>query len=108
MKLHSITTINVKRVSTLMGVLLVTSLNTACVSLAPEVFLVDRHTVMESEASGDWPELERVFLEDTPDKGPIALASDPESNRRRQAAFRVLNGEFPSDPALADAEPTAQ
>ncbi len=69
-------------------------LNAACVSVTPEVYLVDRHTVMETEAAGEWPALEQRFIEAGQHPGPIPLAQDPAENSRRERAFRVLNGEF--------------
>ena len=65
-----------------------------CVSL-PDVYLIDRQTVMEAEASGEWPQLEARFREAAPRKGPTPLTKEP-SSKRRERAFRVLNGEFPA------------
>ncbi|MGD8592964.1 MAG: hypothetical protein PVF82_09040 [Gammaproteobacteria bacterium] len=65
----------------------------ACVNL-PDVYLIDRHTVMEEEASGEWPELESRFRQQAVKSGPTNLAKEP-MERRRERAFRVLNGEFP-------------
>jgi hypothetical protein len=65
----------------------------ACVNL-PDVYLIDRHTVMEQEASGEWPELESRFRQQAVKSGPTNLAKEP-TERRRERAFRVLNGEFP-------------
>ena len=65
----------------------------ACVNL-PDVYLIDRHTVMEEEASGEWPELESRFRQQAVKSGPTNLAEEP-LERRRERAFRVLNGEFP-------------
>lgn len=65
---------------------------TACVNI-PDVYLIDRHTVMEVEASGEWPELDKQFSSQALKKGPTSLASDP-SSQRRDKAFRILNGEF--------------
>lgn len=65
----------------------------ACVSL-PDVYLVDRHTVMETEASGEWPQLEKRFKKQSLSKGPVNLVKEP-SERRRDKAFKLLNGEFP-------------
>jgi len=65
-----------------------------CVSL-PDVYLIDRQTVMEAEASGEWPKLEQRFRQAAPRKGPTPLAKEP-SSKRRERAFRVLNGEFPA------------
>lgn len=72
----------------------------ACVNL-PDVYLIDRHTVMESEASGEWPQLEDQFRKQALSKGPTNLAKDP-SERRRDRAFRILNGEFPVQSANSD------
>jgi len=72
----------------------------ACVTL-PDVYLVDRHTVMESEASGEWPELEQRFKKQSLSKGPVNLAKEP-SERRRDRAFNMLNGEFPIADASQD------
>jgi len=69
------------------------SLLSACVSI-PDVYLVDRHTVMESEASGEWPELEQRFKKQSISKGPVNLKKEP-NKRRRDTAFNMLNGEFP-------------
>jgi hypothetical protein len=65
----------------------------ACVNL-PDVYLIDRHTVMEEEASGEWPELEARFREQAVKNGPTNLAKES-MEQRRERAFRVLNGEFP-------------
>ena len=75
----------------------------ACVTL-PDVYLIDRHTVMETEASGEWPELEARFREQVPAKGPANLEQEP-SDERRERAFRMLNGEFPSQSANTQVSP---
>lgn len=63
---------------------------TGCI---PDVYLVDRHTVMEMEASGSWPELDKVFYEDVQTAGPVPFINDPESKRKKRVK-NVLNGEF--------------
>jgi len=65
----------------------------SCISL-PDIYLVDRHTVMEVEASGEWPELEQRFLSNSVNKGPVNLAKEP-NEKRQDKAFNMLNGEFP-------------
>ena len=75
-----------------MILLFLSSITVGCVSL-PDVYLIDRHTVMEEEASGQWPVLEQRIVEQGLNKGPTAfpeLKDDP----RKQRAFQVLNGEF--------------
>ncbi|MFA9460918.1 hypothetical protein [Thiohalorhabdus methylotrophus] len=65
-----------------------------CVNLAPEVHIADRHTVLEQDASGSWPELEKRFDERVLRMGPVPLAEDPLHGSRRERAFSVLNGAF--------------
>jgi hypothetical protein len=74
----------------------------ACVKI-PDVYLIDRHTVMESEASGEWPKLEQRFRQQGVSDGPVDLAKDP-SGRRRERAFRILNGEFPMQSASKETQ----
>ena len=69
----------------------------ACISL-PDIYLIDRPTVMEAEASGEWPQLERRFRQQVPSMGPTNLAKEP-SQKRREHAFQLLNGEFPAIPS---------
>lgn len=45
-------------------------------SCVPDVYLIDRQTVFESEASGQWPELDKVFYRDSSAKGPLEVGSD--------------------------------
>ena len=64
-----------------------------CVSL-PNVYLVDRHTIMESEASGEWPEMERRFIDASLSAGPVALEKD--SSEKETRAHILLNAELAS------------
>jgi hypothetical protein len=73
---------------------LMTGAVSACVNL-PDVYVIDHHTAMESEASGEWPQLEQRLREQAVSKGPVNLPKDP-FERRRERAFNVLNGEFPA------------
>ena len=82
--------------------LLATVILPGCVSL-PDVYLIDRQTVMEAEASGEWPQLEARFRKQVPLKGATDLAKEP-SQKRRDRAFRVLNGEFPAAAATRKKE----
>ncbi len=86
-----------KKTSILLGILGLTG----CVSV-PDIYVIDRHTVMEAEASGEWPELEKRLLQDSIAKGPTNLPVEPFEDRKKKA-FKVLNDEMPT--RLAD-EPT--
>lgn len=63
-------------------------------SLVPDVYLVDRHTIMEADAAGEWPELEQR-LREPPQAGPQPFAGVDE-NLDQADGFRILNGEFTS------------
>ncbi len=72
-------------------------------SLVPDVYLVDRHTIMEADAAGEWPELDQRLRQDI-DQGPQAFAGVDEK-LDEQAAFRVLNDEYATpDQAAAEAD----
>lgn len=60
---------------------------------APTVYVIDRHTVLEEEASGDWPELESYFLKRDLKPGPTFLEKT-RSDRKRERIWHVLNGEL--------------
>lgn len=66
-----------------------------CVSL-PDVYLIDRHTVMEAEASGEWPQLDQRFRQEAIKPGPTNLEKEG-SNQRKDRVYQVLNGEFTTD-----------
>lgn len=71
---------------------LITTLSVGCISVkAPP--LIDRHTVMESEAAGEWPELEKRFQDKALSEGPTAFPKEPQS-KRKQRVYRVLNGDL--------------
>jgi len=61
--------------------------------LVPDVYLVDRHTLMEADAAGEWPELENRLMETA-----IKNASEPyagiDEQLDNQAGFRALNAEY--------------
>ncbi len=73
-----------------------------CVSIAPEIRIADRHTVMEEDASGEWPRLEQRFGAEAVRMGPVPLAEDPLGGDRAERPFRVLNGAFVSSPEEAE------
>ena len=83
----------------LSAALLALTLLPGCVNLAPQLTIADRHTVLEEDASGDWPELEQRLNQPLMGMGPVPLAADPEASRRRERAFNVLNGAFLNPPS---------
>jgi hypothetical protein len=63
-------------------------------SCSPKVYLVDRQTVLEEEAAGEWPEFERALLDRSVSEGPVEFpkASTAASGRRARL-YNLLNGE---------------
>lgn len=62
-------------------------------SVVPDVYLVDRHTVMEADAAGEWPQLEQGLRQQL-HLGPLPYAGMDE-NLDQQPGFQVLNAEYP-------------
>ncbi len=63
------------------SLLLLALLSTACV---PDVYLIDRQTVLELEASGDWQELDAAFHKQQLSAGPLPLESTSDRVEQRQ------------------------
>lgn len=61
--------------------------------LVPDVYLVDRHTLMEADAAGEWPELENRLREQAIKTGSEPYAGIDEQ-LDEQAGFRALNAEY--------------
>ncbi len=53
----------------------------ACV---PDIYLIDRQTVLELEASGQWPELDQKYKDAALKPGPSALEKTRDSVESRQ------------------------
>jgi len=68
-------------------------------SMVPDVYLVDRHTVMEADAAGDWPQLEERLRADL-NKGPQPFTGLDE-RLEQEAAFQLLDDDY----ASADEQP---
>ncbi len=71
--------------------------------LVPDVYLVDRHTLMEADAAGEWPELEARLRTQAIQEGSEPYAGISEQ-LDEQTGFRVLNAEY----ALPDANQQSQ
>ena len=75
--------------------LLLASLATAC---APKIYVVDRQTVLEEEAAGEWPQFEKDLVRKSKAQGPTPFTKTP-MNASRSRLYNVLNGEVTSQPA---------
>lgn len=60
---------------------------------APQIYVVDRHTVLEEEAAGEWPDFERNALERSTQSGPIPFRKTPAGPKKKRL-YNTLNGEM--------------
>lgn len=67
-------------------------------NLVPDVYLVDRHTLMEADAAGEWPELDARLHQQAIKEGSEPYAGINEQ-LDEQTGFQALNAEY----ALPDA-----
>ena len=67
-------------------------ISTGCITVKAPT-LIDRSTVMESEAAGDWPSFEKEFLDKGPHSGPIPFPKEASSKRKRRI-YSILNGDL--------------
>lgn len=65
----------------------------ACI---PDVYLIDRQTVLEQQASGDWLELDKVFYESSLKKGPVNLRDSTKSVEDR-AIYQLTHSDKVDD-----------
>jgi hypothetical protein len=64
-------------------------------SCAPKVYIIDRQTVLQEQAAGEWPKFEKTLLPKVKHKKPINFSKSSESeNKKDQRLYRVLNGEM--------------
>ena len=61
----------------------------SCISL-PDVYVVDQATVLQEEAGGHWPDMEKAFRKSSIKKTPTAFREDVDKNKR--TVYKVLNG----------------
>lgn len=89
--------------SRILAVALVAGFALAAAACAPRVYLVDRQTVLEIEAAGDWPELDRRFHAASRHAGPVTLETTADRNENRQL-YRMTHSDAPEGNPLADGD----
>jgi hypothetical protein len=62
---------------------------TAC---NPELYLIDRQTILELEASGDWPELDQKFKQEALRTGAVPLETTDDKAESRKV-FSMTHGD---------------
>ena len=89
-----------KNISGTQNSLLIASilLQTSC---SPSLYLIDRQTVLELEASGDWKELDESFQKQETAAGPIPVEKTREKIERRQV-FNMTHADSNSEKSGTD------
>jgi hypothetical protein len=62
-------------------------------SCAPKVYIVDRQTILEEDAAGEWPQFEKELLKKATSARPVPFSQVP-LNSNRARLYNVLNGEL--------------
>ena len=60
---------------------------------SPTIYVVDRHTVLEDEAAGEWPDFEKQMKTGSTQPLPVPF-SKTAVNARRKRLYNVLDGEL--------------
>lgn len=69
------------------------SLNLLLGACSPKVYVIDRQTVLEEEAAGEWPEFEKSLLEQAADYQPTPFPKTAISQGRNRL-YNVINGQL--------------
>ncbi len=72
----------------------------ALASCAPNIYVQDRHTILEDEAAGEWPDFEKDLVTKSKESGPTAFQKLP-ANEKKKRLYNVLNGELVSEAETA-------
>lgn len=64
-------------------------------SCSLKVYVPDRHTIMEDESAGEWPDFEREIINHSKEQGPTSFRKT-EINSAKQRLYHILNGELAS------------
>jgi hypothetical protein len=64
----------------------------AFAACSPKVYIIDRQTVLEEEAAGEWPDFETQSLQHSEASTPAPLAKTPVTESKERL-YRVLNGD---------------
>lgn len=59
---------------------------------SPKVYVIDRQTVLEEEAAGEWPDFESQTMKHSETATPVPLAKTPVTESKKRL-YRVLNGD---------------
>ena len=61
----------------------------------PKIYVVDRQTVLEDEAAGEWPEFEKELISKSAMRSPTPF-SKTKTTTHKANLYNILNGEMVS------------
>ncbi len=62
---------------------------------APKVYIIDRQTVLQEQAAGDWPDFEESLLQSLKKKNPVPLPQTSTNDfEKNQPLYKTLNSEM--------------
>jgi len=65
------------------------------VGCAPKVYVIDRQTVLQEQAAGEWPDFEESLTVNLKKKNPVMLPkSSTNETEKNQKLYKVLNAEM--------------
>ena len=65
----------------------------AATGCAPTIHVVDRHTILEDEAAGEWPDFDKQLESASTEPLPVPFPKTA-VNAKRKRLYNVLDGEF--------------
>jgi len=64
-------------------------------SCTPKVYIIDRQTVLQEQAAGEWPDFEESLTQNLKKKNPVPLPkTSTNENEKNQKLYKVLNSEM--------------
>jgi hypothetical protein len=70
------------------------------VSCTAKVYVNDRHTILEEEAAGEWPEFDKRAISQSLQSAPTAFRK-VETNQKKRRLYQILNGEMVETSAMS-------
>ena len=70
------------------------------IGCTPKIYVVDRQTVLEDEAAGEWPQFEKDLLPKSAARSPAPF-SKTKTTAHKAKLYNILNGELVSENADA-------
>lgn len=74
-------------------------------SCAPKIYFVDKPSLLQEEAAGEWPDVEASIRRRTLDPTPAMLKKIPESSAKKNAFAQIPSEYTSSESAAVEPKP---